>query len=159
MKKKDKEKVSKGENLATARPDLTAQRDEHSPKAPQDYTAGSDAKVWWKSECVFSWEAKESDATRGDGDPYLASKLPIPGKNDLATVRPDLAALWNDEINSKTPRDYTVQSHAVVWWKSSTGLAFRARICDMAKKTCDPYLRGHLTEKTEDKKKDTPVED
>lgn len=53
----------------------------------------------------------------------------IGGKNDLATLRPDLAAQWNYEKNGdKKPQDYRPYSKDIVWWICYKGHEWPARI-------------------------------
>lgn len=67
-------------------------------------------------------------------------KILIPGTNDLATVRPDLAAWWHWEKNGQlTPDQVKPGSETPVWWLCSDGHAFPsspAYMCGQAKLTC-----------------------
>ena len=66
----------------------------------------------------MSWPTRIIDRTSGHGCPYDAVHLPIPGKTDLATLRPDLAEEWDYEMNgSLTPAMITAHSDKKVWWK------------------------------------------
>ncbi len=68
-----------------------------------------------------------------------ANKL-IPGVNDLATKRPDLAAEWNYEKNGDLrPEMLSFGSKQVVWWKCKLGHEWKLPIA--GRKGC-PYCAG-----------------
>lgn len=125
-------RVKKGYNdLATRKPDLAAQW--HPTKngnlTPYDVAAGSDKKVWWLlpyddpitgNHFDFEWEARIDHRKNGRGCPFLKGKAVWVGFNDLATLRPDLAAEWHPENNGDLkPTDFTVGSNKKVWWKAT----------------------------------------
>lgn len=74
---------------------------------PDLTTPGSHKKVWWRCEKGHEWQAEiKSRTLLESGCPYCAGKVTVPGENDLATLRPDLAAQWHVGKNgSLTPRD------------------------------------------------------
>ena len=109
-------------DLATLRPDLAAQWDyDKNDLGPENYTLFSRKRVFWKCPtCNQSWAAKISDRSNGNGCPFCAGDCPIPGKTDLATLRPDLAAQWDYEKNDRGPENYTLFSNQRVFWKCPT---------------------------------------
>lgn len=99
-------------DLATTHPDIAATLLHPSPRA---VAAGSTATAVWKCEKPHTWTAPiRARALSGRGCPYCANKAVLIGFNDLATVRPDLAALWADEERSAT--SVTYGSRYVALW-------------------------------------------
>ena len=88
--------LSLGENdLAALYPALAKQWDaeKNGRLTPRDVLPGAEKKVWWRCERGHSWRAAVSSRTRaGGGCPYCAGKQVLPGFNDLASQRPELAA-------------------------------------------------------------------
>ena len=86
---------------------------------PQDVTAGSDKKVWWKCQKHgHEWEAYIYSRSASHNCPYCCNKKVLVGFNDLATVAPHLAAEWHPTKNGKlTPQMITTGSNKKVWRK------------------------------------------
>ena len=69
----------------------------------------------------------------------------LPGFNDLATLRPDLAAEWHPHMNKGlTPSDVTPGSNKAVWWRAGCGHVFELKVCVRAKAKAPscPYCSG-----------------
>lgn len=85
---------------------------------PQNFTRGSNRKVWWICDKGHEWEATIGSRTQGTGCPYCSGHRVIKGINDLLTLRPDIAVEWNYEKNAPlTPDQVTAYSNKRVWWK------------------------------------------
>ncbi len=114
-------KVLVGTNdLATTHPDLAAEWDyeKNAPVVPQDIVAGCNKKYGWICRvCGYRWEAVVNSRRSGIGCPCCAGKKVMPGRNDLATTDPDIAAEWDHENNNGlTPQMVTRGSHKKVSW-------------------------------------------
>jgi hypothetical protein len=124
MRKSRKPKIT----LAEANEALTIQW--HPTKngnlTPDDLAPNSHKKVWWLlpyddsktgKHWDMEWEATVSSRHRGLGCPYLTGHKILIGFNDLATLRPDLAAQWHPTKNGTLkPSDVTENSGKMVWW-------------------------------------------
>jgi hypothetical protein len=91
---------------------------------PTDVTVHCGKKVWWrcKKDPSHSWQATVNDRSSGTGCPFCSGRKACPGKTDLATTRPDLAAEWDYEKNGELrPTDVSAGSNKKVWWKCKTG--------------------------------------
>lgn len=122
-----------GENdLATLYPDIAAQWDgmKNGALRPNNVTAGSNRRVWWKCEKGHSYRAVIAQRVqRGDGCPYCANRKVLPGFNDLATVQPLVAKQWHESLNGAlTPEMVTAGSHKKAWWQCSYGHVWKAAI-------------------------------
>ena len=126
-----------GENdLATLYPDIAAQWDgmKNGALRPNNVTAGSNRRVWWKCEKGHSYRAVIAQRVqRGDGCPYCANRKVLPGFNDLATVQPLVAKQWHESLNGAlTPEMVTAGSHKKAWWQCSYGHVWKAAIYSRA---------------------------
>lgn len=99
----------------------------NAPLTPEGITYGSKRSVWWKCEKGHEWRAIVYTRIDGSGCPYCAGKRAWPGENDLATLRPDLAAQWHPTNNrDMTPADVMEGSHYKAWWICGKGHEWQA---------------------------------
>ena len=61
-------------DLATVNPELASEwnYERNDGSTPQDFTIGSDKKVWWKCKNGHEWEARIANRKKGSGCPYCA---------------------------------------------------------------------------------------
>ena len=95
-------------------------------------TEHSHKKAWWKCGKGHSWRASVKSRRRGNGCPYCAGKLVIPGETDLRTVAPHLAEEWDYERNTINITDITLKSDIRVWWVCKRGHKWRATVSSRA---------------------------
>ena len=74
-------------DLATTRPDLAVD----ALFDPTTVTQFSNKSVDWRCARGHEWSARVSERSNGNGCPVCSGKSVLPGYNDLATTRPDLA--------------------------------------------------------------------
>ncbi len=109
---------------------------------PENFTANSSEKVWWKCSKGHEWQATISNRNYGNGCPYCAGKKVLKGYTDLQTVNPALAKEWNYEKNNGlTPADVMPNSNKKVWWKCSQGHEWQVSICNRNKGRGCPICR------------------
>ena len=87
---------------------------------PTKLTVGSHVKVWWKcSKCNHRWQTEiKTRALSKHGCSACLGKILVVGKNDLLTVRPDIAAQWHPFKNGKLkPQDVSYGWGKKVWWQ------------------------------------------
>lgn len=95
---------------------------EKNDLGPEQYLPHSNKKVWWICNLNHEWEARISDFYKGHRCPYCGGKKILPGFNDLATKRPDLAKEWHPTKNgSLKPTDLSPRSGRSVWWQCEKG--------------------------------------
>lgn len=108
--------------------------------------AKSGRKVWWRCNKGHSWQAPVINRTNlKSGCPFCAGQRPIPGENDLGTVRPDLAAEWHPQKNRNfKPSDCTISSGRKVWWSCREGHEWKSVVsARTGKDNCGcPYCYG-----------------
>ena len=121
-------------DLATTHPHVLTKWDfeKNTEFTPQQLTASSHKEVWWKCEKGHSWQARVQSITGlksgTTGCPYCNGKRAEKGVNDLATLRPEIAAQWCYERNELTPDQVTVGSKRRVWWECAEGHKWQAII-------------------------------
>ena len=105
--------------------------------SPNDVTASSHRKVWWRCENEHEWEAIIASRTRGRGCPECAvqkqanafRKNRIKEKGSLLDNNPELAKQWHPIKNGVlTPNDITNGSEMNVWWQCEKGHEWKAII-------------------------------
>ncbi len=117
-------KVLKGFNdLKSQRPELLKQWDYQKNKTlPEEYTCGSNKKVWWKCDkCNNSYETVIHSKTKyNTGCPICNGKKVGEGFNDFLSQQPILINDWNYEKNNAEgiyPNKIHKHSWKKVWWK------------------------------------------
>lgn len=136
-------KVLQGYNdLETLRPELVKEWDyEKNSFLPSQVTIASKRYVWWKCEEGHSWRTTVSSRGKlGSGCPYCLGKRLVKGQNDLETVYPDKAKMWDYEKNHILPSEVTKSSNQRVWWKCEKGHSWEEKVA--AVKGC-PFCSGH----------------
>ena len=115
--------LTRGVNdLLTTNPELVAAEwdyDLNKDVKPSDVTQWSHKYVWWKCQkCGYQYQATPSNRVFGKGCGCCAGRVVVPGINDLATTRPDLALDWHPTKNGTLkPTDVTKGRMNMIWWK------------------------------------------
>ena len=100
---------------------------------PTTVSLASAKKVHWSChQCPLGqqhlWTAKPAQRVcHLQGCPYCAGRI-VCKCNSLELLFPSIAAEWNYELNLGTPRDYTVSSASLVWWKTTQRGAWQQTI-------------------------------
>lgn len=77
---------------------------------PENFTYGSQTKVWWLGKCGHEWKDTIHHRTSGIGCPICRGSQVLKGYNDFATKCPTLVKFW-DENNVISPSEVTSKSH------------------------------------------------
>ena len=118
-------------DLFTARPELQDEWDDTKNHGidPYNLLSHSNKKIWWRCKYGHEWQAPVYSRTAGRGCPVCAGKQVLPGWNDLATLRPDLARSWNvEKMGEITPQEVTVHSRKKVWWRCEQGHEWKTAV-------------------------------
>ena len=120
----NKKIVSGINDLQTRNPELAKQW--HPTKngnlLPSMVASTISKKVWWLGSCGHEWEATIGSRNRGNGCPFCGGFIPIKGKTDLATLRPELAKEWHPTKNGTlTPDQVLPNCHVEIWWVCDRG--------------------------------------
>jgi hypothetical protein len=105
-------------DFATTHPEISKQWDyeKNGELLPENFTYGSQKKVFWKCINGHSWDAQINSRAAGQGCPYCNNRRVLVGYNDLATVNPDLAQEWDYEKNDIAPENVCIGSEKKIWW-------------------------------------------
>lgn len=97
---------------------------------PRTVAAFSNKKRWWVCpDHSHDYEATVAKRSQGRGCPYCSGKKVLVGFNDLATVRPQMAAAWDYERNDDvTPEQVTEWSHRAFWWRCAEGHSWSMQV-------------------------------
>lgn len=110
---------------------------------PENVSASSDKKAWWKCPSGHSYFQAVKNHTRGARCPYCYGKLVLPGFNDLCTENPPFLREWDADKNfPSSPKDYRLHSNKSVWWKCDKGHSWRASITNRERGNGCPYCSG-----------------
>lgn len=139
-------RVEQGENdLASRFPALAGEWHpaKNAPLTPEQLSAGSHRRVWWRCGKGHEWQAAVKSRTEGSGCPICANKAIAGGENDLATTHPELAGQWDGEKNGAlTPAQVLPGSHKKVWWRCEKGHSWQAAVSSRARGTGCPVCAG-----------------
>ena len=129
--------VSTGEtDLATLYPEILEEWawDKNAPLKPDQVTALSNKKAWWRCKLGHEWSAVIASRTvEGKGCPYCAGKKVWPGFNDLETKEPIIASQWHPTLNGElTPEMVSCGSKKRVWWQCADGHVWNAVVYSRA---------------------------
>lgn len=95
---------------------------------PLTLTKGSDKQAWWTCEKGHEFEKSIYEMGKS-GCGYCSNQKLLVGFNDLASVRPDLAAEFDVSKNGGlTPQDLLFGTSKKVWWRCDAGHSFEAKV-------------------------------
>ena len=118
-------------DLCTTHPDIIKQwhTARNGKKRPDQYSAGSGEKVWWKCPvCAYEWEASIANVTRGRGCPRCMGKV-VKSDTSLSACAPQLAREWHPQKNGAlTPDTIHARSDTKVWWLCERGHEWQATV-------------------------------
>lgn len=116
----------------------------------ENLTVNSAELAHWKCEHGHRWVQRvvcRMSAKHPEWCPacHNMKRILVPGFNDLATVRPDLVPLWDDDANGDMkPSDVLAGSGHVFAWRCPNGHTWRASVPAMKKShgchVCNPSL-------------------
>lgn len=117
----------------------------------ENLTVNSAERAHWKCEHGHRWVQRVSARMVMEHPEWCPAchkvkKMLVPGFNDLATVRPDLVSLWDDDANGDMkPSDVLTGSFREVTWRCPKGHTWRARVIDVNRNhrcpVCDSSAR------------------
>lgn len=138
--------VPRSTDLETLRPDLAAQWHPalNGDLTPQHITCHSQKKVWWLCAKGHSWQAVVDKRSRGLTCTVCSGHTILPGYNDLATLRPDLAQDWLYGKNEPLLPNHTApHSNRKVWWRCRLGHIWQAAVKDRFSGSGCPVCSNH----------------
>jgi predicted secreted protein len=137
-------RLSATNTLAAVAPEIARQwhPEKNGKLTPHDVVSGTPRVVWWRcaEDPDHVWERAIVARVHGDGCPFcVGRRRPHQVAHDVVASAPHLVAEWHPTKNRKlTPRDVTLGSGRVVWWKCPKGPdhAWRCAVGDRLKQGC-----------------------
>ena len=103
--------------------------EENGNLKPSDVFPKSNRRISWICSQGHKWEAKIYHRTDGQGCPYCAGQMPIPGETDLGTLEPEISRQWHPTRNgNRQPSEFTRFSHFEAIWSCDEGHEYSAPI-------------------------------
>lgn len=85
-------------SLAKVHPELVCEwSDRNLSLTPDMVTYGSNKLMWWKAACGHEWQTSVKARSKGENCPICSGARVAEGINDLATLKPELAAEWSEK--------------------------------------------------------------
>lgn len=131
-------------DLATFQPNLATlwHKTRNGDLKPSSYRAGSSNVVWWQGECGHEWKRAIQNMVTNPTCPQCYGNKVNPGKSDLATTNPELAAEWHPTKNGEqTPADYQAGNGYKAWWQCAEKHEWQASIYSRKTRNC-PVCAG-----------------
>lgn len=132
-------------DLTSRYPEVAAEwSDKNLPLRPEQVTAFSNKRVWWKGKCGHEWYALISSRSDGHGCPYCETHKVLKGFNDFATLHPVLASEWSDK-NGFAPDSIPENTPRLFWWKcAKCGGEYQAWTQSRIQGSKCPYCSGRV---------------
>ena len=144
--------IIKNTSVAAVYPELIPEWDieKNEGMTPDNFSANSHTKVWWKCKNGHNWQASILSRGRHLGCPYCAGQKTIIGVNDLESWcvenAPGLLDEWDYEKNTFLPSEVAITSNKKVWWICSKGHEWEAVIANRVHGTkCPICFTGNET--------------
>ena len=114
--------------LSVTHPELAREADGWDPK---NYSKGSADKLLWKCETGHNWEARISNrAIKGYGCPICSGQQILPGFNDLATLKPEIAK----QAHGWDPSLVALHSNQKMKWLCSGGHIWESTVTNRVRR-------------------------
>ena len=95
---------------------------------PHQILKASEKIAWWNCDKGHSFQKSVGQMVL-TGCSYCSNRLLLVGFNDLKTVRPDLAAEFDDERNgSLSSSDLIYGTSRKIWWRCPNGHSYEAKV-------------------------------
>jgi len=113
--------------VADSHPHLIDEWSPNNSKTPYQVTHGSAYLAQWICRAhLHVWETRVHCRTiQRSGCPFCSNSRVLKGYNDLATIYPEVAALWDHERNPNTPDSVTYRTPAKAHWICASNSAHR----------------------------------
>lgn len=128
-------------DIGTTNPELLSEWDwKKNAKGPENYTKGSQKKVYWICPKGHSYDMDVRLRAKGYQCPICRNKRVLKGYNDLVTVHPEIAAQWDYEKNEgQRPEEFVFSAKKSFWWKCNVcGYEWKTEIANRHRGTGCP---------------------
>ena len=115
--------------------------EKNTSRGPEEYSHGSNIKVWWICSKGHEWETAVSQR-KTNGCPYCAGQK-ISEDNSFGSKSPHLVKEWHPTKNTCSPFEVAPYTHKKAWFICSEGHEWHAFIANRSKGKGCPYCSGH----------------
>lgn len=115
----------------------------------ENYSSGSCKEVEWQCQNGHHWKNKIFKQVNANICPYCTGRLLVRGKNDVATVYPELVTEWDAEANGIGPFEVKASTSLYAYWKCRKEHSWKANIGNRIKGKGCPYCAGKYPVKGE----------
>ncbi|GHU87224.1 hypothetical protein FACS1894202_01090 [Clostridia bacterium] len=134
-------------DLQTRNPNLAGEWDTNAnaPLTASGVISTSHDYAWWKCDHGHTWRTAIVNRSVSKTEcPRCKHKIVSPGETDLATVRPNIAAAWDYELNYPlTPDQVTAWTNRRVWWFcDKCGLSYETAVANRLSPDSCPHCHG-----------------
>ena len=122
-------------SISKTNPEISKEWDfkKNSPLTPDNFTSGSNHKVWWVCSEGHSYKTNIISRTSDHGCPFCSGNS-VHYENSLASMGDDLVSEFDIHKNAPhTPSDYTIGSTKKVWWKCAKKHSWKAVVGNRTK--------------------------
>lgn len=141
-------------DLASQVPELLPEWHPRNTLSPEQVHALSNTPMWWRCSAGHEWRRSPSARVAlGRGCAVCAGQQIIPGENDLATLKPEVAVRWHPTRNGPLkPTEVSPGTHRKVWWQCVEGHSYFSTVANRSTVGCpgcgkggyDPTSNGYL---------------
>lgn len=138
-------KVTPENNLQRCFPNVAAEWHPtlNGKLTPDQVPPKSGRKFWWLCPKGHSYDATGANRTKNSSQcPYCGGSK-VCDDNCLATLRPDVAAMWHPTKNGHlTSQDVTIGSGTRVWWRCQDGHDYSRSVTEQVRRVNCPTCSG-----------------
>ncbi len=132
-----------GENdLETLKPEIKKYWDFERNSDIHRYKPSSKISVFWKCPEGHQWENKIANQVNYNECPYCSGKYLVAGKNDVASVYPELVPEWDVEMNKAEASQVKASTSLYAHWICSKGHRWGNEIYNRLKGENCPFCAG-----------------
>lgn len=126
----------KKHTLAVEHPNLAKEWSHKNSMGADTVSSGSSRMAWWHCpKCGEEYQAIIANRVKKHTGCTYCANLKAGEKNCLATLRPDIAAQWDYELNYPlTPHQIVPGSERKVYWKCPNGHTWQASVSNRCRK-------------------------
>ena len=142
-------KATKESSIVSTFPEFAQAMDRYGGQdvSPYSLKPASRKNVYLKCEKGHTWQAKpiEYKNVLGDLCPYCSNRKALPGFNDLATLYPDVACLWDNDLNDVSVHEVPFRKNHngnVYHWKCDKGHRWERSIYSAVNHPGCPVCKG-----------------
>ena len=126
-------------DLKTMHPEVLVFWNYKANGSPEKYFSTSATKVLWQCNRNHTWRKAIREQVACNDCPYCAGRRLVIGKNDIATIHPELVKEWDNNKNAVDIHKTKMNHKKKFWWLCSNNHSYPASIDNRKKGKGCPY--------------------